>query len=86
MNVAGNQYIQGAGPGSCDSPLFGVTAINATSRSAVYAVHGTIISVTMADGSTRSVDSSVTAPAFASMGTWQRAIFPADGGALGPDW
>jgi len=49
-------------------------------RSQLYAIHGPVILVGLADGSVRSVEAAVT------QNTWLTAITPATNFTLGPDW
>ena len=74
----------GAGPAGWGAwnqpPLFGVPQQQATDRTRVYAVHTNGCLVALADGSVRSVNSSI------SPQTWQTALMPNDGQVLGSDW
>jgi len=71
---------RGAYGNSLALPAFNVSPTKANDRSQLYATHGAVIIVAMADGSARSVDSGV------GLLTWQYATAPADGQPLGPDW
>ena len=61
-------------------PLFGVPQNQASDRTRVYANHTGTCLVSLADGSVRGVNASVT------QRTWQYAVTPNDGQVLGSDW
>jgi hypothetical protein len=72
--------VRGAYGNSANLPAFSVGPYQATDRSQVYATHGVVIMVAMADGSAKTISSGV------GQQTWQYAINPSDGATLGPDW